>query len=420
MEAIKALNEWVQSNTSNFAVLEVIEMWIFNRSSKQQQRIINKFYGAALRNLQHRYDETESRHAISEVEGRINEFRRPLGDDFEEELTYAYLDYAWEPLWNQIATRIRRNRNLGALMVKLQQILTMKDLWPENLGGLNASQRRSVIRALENIEEPDSGNLTFDDLVAAGVYYEIPWNKTDGRKQQLYFCTQGWDEEDIWELMSTKAHFCDQCGKSFISAYELREHQDTCGLIDIQRPSIDSDDFVVFEPDNTEASMKLRKIVSELKGDIKIQDNYLGKGILTLLNDLIPSNVGIKLLTRVDEGLLKKQNNFDDRNRLKLLAKGLETMRIQHPNTELRATGGDRFHDRFIICKTHGWISSTSLKDLGNEKKGKLSIMFKLPEQVRARVEEVFEEIWNDPDTRNKNPDDIKHLVEKYERRGHR
>lgn len=140
-----------------------------------------------------------------------------------------------------------------------------------------------------------------------------------------------------------------------------------------------------FEPGRQYTSKKILsdKILTSLKGELRIVDPYCSERTLTILDEL--KNIKIKFITRIDN--LKKQNK-----KKKFLADVKDFIK-ENSNVEFRDYPHTDIHDRYIISNESLVLLGHSIKDLGGK--------------------ESFAIIFN----KNKNAEIVQSLVANFNRR---
>lgn len=137
---------------------------------------------------------------------------------------------------------------------------------------------------------------------------------------------------------------------------------------------------IVFQPGKPfTASMKIKDILRQATGYIKIIDPYVSDATLEFLLD-IPPNLSIKLLT-AQTGGTNKERRFQ---------RACKLFQEERPKYEIRKCDRKLIHDRFILTHTNGWTIGSSLTSIGK----KLSMIQEISSKMKREIEREFNKIW--------------------------
>jgi len=126
-------------------------------------------------------------------------------------------------------------------------------------------------------------------------------------------------------------------------------------------------------------SIKLKEILKDSQGYVKIIDPYVDETTLELLLD-VPNDLSIKLLTAQIGGDGKERR----------FRRKCQMFKEERPKFEIRKCDPKLFHDRFILTQIQGWNIGTSLKDVGK----KMSMIKEMTVQTKHEVEKMFDQTW--------------------------
>lgn len=145
-------------------------------------------------------------------------------------------------------------------------------------------------------------------------------------------------------------------------------------------------DVFYFEPDRRYSSKSVlsKKILDELKGDLRIVDPYCGQRCLDILGDIKGSHV--KFLTRVE--------NLGDRQRNRLF-RDLRDFKPENPNVEFRNYPHEDLHDRYIIAPDLLVILGHSIKDLGAKESFAIVLNKETSKNIVEALTATFDRRWN-------------------------
>lgn len=138
-----------------------------------------------------------------------------------------------------------------------------------------------------------------------------------------------------------------------------------------------------FEPGKkyTNKQILSEKVLSNLRGDLKIVDPYCGKRTLDILSNINGNK--IKLLTNI-KTLNKKKNAF---------IREYRDFITEYPNIEIRDYSKGDIHDRYIISLDSLVLIGYSIKDFG--KKETFAVILKNNNDIREQLSHNFNDKWN-------------------------
>jgi len=127
------------------------------------------------------------------------------------------------------------------------------------------------------------------------------------------------------------------------------------------------------------SAMKIKEILQNAQGYVKVIDPYVDKTTLEFLLN-VPEGLSIKLLTQYTGGE-KREGPFK---------RACQMFKVERPQFEIRKCD-KLIHDRFILTQTQGWSIGSSLKDIGK----RLSMINEISTQTKHEIEKTFDQIWS-------------------------
>jgi len=141
-----------------------------------------------------------------------------------------------------------------------------------------------------------------------------------------------------------------------------------------------------FEPGKQYTSRKIlsEKILSGLKGDLKIVDPYCNIRTLHILEDI--KNIQVKFLTRID--------NFKKASKKKKFLEDLKDFKKENSNVEFKDYPHTDIHDRYIISTDSLVILGHSIKDVGGKESFAIVLNKNKYETIFQALLENFNRRW--------------------------
>lgn len=143
-------------------------------------------------------------------------------------------------------------------------------------------------------------------------------------------------------------------------------------------------DVFYFEPERKYSSKKfvMGKILSDLKGELRMVDPYCGERTLDIIRKI--NDKPIKFLTQL---------NKLGRNRNKFLRE-LQDFKSEYQNIEFRDYPHNELHDRYIISSKHLVLLGHSIKDLGGKESFAIALHKDTNKNIFEAVLENFNRRW--------------------------